>query len=378
MNDESSEFHEELSAPGLSSNKADNQSPGEMLREARLAHDYTIEDLYAQTKLTRKTLQALEENDFDALSQPVFARGYYRQCAKVLDLDADQLVAAYVAFAGEPRTPRPAPPSSVGLIPQDVTPRGRRRFGLLILLVIVLAVIAGVVLLLPSIRMPGSHARHGGNTTVLLSGKPSDSDTGSDSGSAAANGDPAADSNPGAGAEAGQAAKSGGSSGIAAGGTPDIAGNAQPAPTGQTPGGRNVSRTLGMGDAGGTADTKASADTNTPAQADTGAGQDATGGGNAGGQGGTSAPQVPANQLTLRFKKRSWVSVKDANGNRMLSGIYESGDTKTLSGTPPYKVVLGVATGVGVSIGGRKVDVGGQTAGNGTAHLTIAARGSNG
>src|SRR5690625_4149762 len=83
---------EEAVAQGLVANKAERQTPGEMLREARISHDYSVADLCAQTMLSKRTIEALEDNSFEALSQPVFARGYYRKCAKVLGMDADALM----------------------------------------------------------------------------------------------------------------------------------------------------------------------------------------------------------------------------------------------------------------------------------------------
>ncbi len=114
---------DEAASPGLTRNKSDGLTPGEILREGRLAHDYTVEDLCAQTKLSHHTVEALEENDFQSLSQPVFARGYYRQCAKVLDLDIDRLMAAYTEIVGDAPKPRIDHRSvGAGVIPMDVTP----------------------------------------------------------------------------------------------------------------------------------------------------------------------------------------------------------------------------------------------------------------
>lgn len=70
-------------------------SPGAMIREARGRAHFSLEDMAAHTKLARSTLDALERDDYKALLEPVYVRGYYRKCAKVLELDEERLIAAY-------------------------------------------------------------------------------------------------------------------------------------------------------------------------------------------------------------------------------------------------------------------------------------------
>ncbi len=81
-------------------------SPGAIIREARERVHYSIDDMVAHTKLSRATLQALERDDARAL-EPVYIRGYFRKCAKVLDLDEERLIAAYQARVApkEPEAP---------------------------------------------------------------------------------------------------------------------------------------------------------------------------------------------------------------------------------------------------------------------------------
>ncbi len=74
---------------------APSPSPGAQIRVARERRHWSVDDLAAQTKLARHTLEALERDDFDALLEPVYVRGYYRKCAKVLEIDDDALIAAY-------------------------------------------------------------------------------------------------------------------------------------------------------------------------------------------------------------------------------------------------------------------------------------------
>lgn len=80
-------------------------SPGALIRMARERRRLSQEDLAQQTKLSRATVDALERDDFGALLEPVYVRGYYRKCAKILELGEEGLIAAYNRRVG-PTTPR--------------------------------------------------------------------------------------------------------------------------------------------------------------------------------------------------------------------------------------------------------------------------------
>lgn len=73
------------------------ESPGQMIRRVRERAGMSLEDLAGQIKLSRSTLDALERDDFAHLGQPVYVRGYYRKCAKILPLSEQELLAGYEA-----------------------------------------------------------------------------------------------------------------------------------------------------------------------------------------------------------------------------------------------------------------------------------------
>lgn len=81
------------------------ESPGAQIREARERRGYSLDDLAIQTKLSRSALDALERDDFGALLEPVYVRGYYRKCAKVLGLSDQRLIEAYTKQV-TPKTPQ--------------------------------------------------------------------------------------------------------------------------------------------------------------------------------------------------------------------------------------------------------------------------------
>ena len=87
--------------------------------------------------------------------------------------------------------------------------------------------------------------------------------------------------------------------------------------------------------------------------------------------GGGSGPATQEAQLALRFSEVSWVSVYDGSGRRLEEGFNAPDSTRTVSGTPPLKVVLGNAPGVAVQLNGQKVALDGLVHRDGTARFLL-------
>jgi len=84
-------------------------SLGKMLREAREQLNLSIVDVAAQIKFAPRQIEALEADDFKQLPEMAFLRGFVRSYAKILNLDAQKLLAAIPqAQAPEPEL---VPPS---------------------------------------------------------------------------------------------------------------------------------------------------------------------------------------------------------------------------------------------------------------------------
>ena len=68
---------------------------------------------------------------------------------------------------------------------------------------------------------------------------------------------------------------------------------------------------------------------------------------------------VPARAAALRmhFAEDSWAEVYDAHGERLFYDIGSADSTRTVSGTPPLKVVLGNPLGVSLELDGRPVSI---------------------
>ena len=66
--------------------------PGELLRAARLEQGLSIEDVARQMRLSVRQVTALEEDDYTKLASGTFLRGFVRNYAKLLQMDAAPLL----------------------------------------------------------------------------------------------------------------------------------------------------------------------------------------------------------------------------------------------------------------------------------------------
>jgi cytoskeletal protein RodZ len=115
---------------------------GEQLREAREARGFDLFRVERDTKIRLKYLEALESGDFAELPAEVYARGFLRNYASYLGLDADELVDQWRRETGE----RPAS-SPVLTAPTPVRVRREFRFERIH---VVIAAVAVVVLIVAS------------------------------------------------------------------------------------------------------------------------------------------------------------------------------------------------------------------------------------
>lgn len=78
--------------------------PGRVLAEARAARNLTVVEVAQQLKLSATQVEALEADAYERLPGPVFVRGFVRNYARLLELDADGLAGK----VGLPHAPSPA------------------------------------------------------------------------------------------------------------------------------------------------------------------------------------------------------------------------------------------------------------------------------
>ncbi len=91
-------------------------TPGQALAAKRGERGLSIEQVEASTRIRANHLRALEADQLDKLPAPVYTKGYLRNYATYLGLDADELLAAL------PRNGRP-PSLALGMEESERRPR---------------------------------------------------------------------------------------------------------------------------------------------------------------------------------------------------------------------------------------------------------------
>lgn len=336
-------------------------SPGALIRRARERARMTPEELAAQTKLARSTLEALERDDFNILNEPVYVRGYYRKCSKVLDISEKELLDAYEARVA-PRSP--VLPAKLRLASgSELGTTGRLPIPLAAVGAVAAIVISGLIWLArgepnnsvpPTVSakadamMPESTAVPVPAVTTLGAGVEAASSplTQTPALMEAASSPVAAPVPapvPAASTQAPTAATSAS--------TPAPVATAKPAPASVPAPSAAPNHSLPLL----AAQSLASKPPAAPAAASAPA----------------MAPTGGSATMTLDFSITSWARVDDASGKTLLNGLMRAGDKQTLNGAAPLKIFLGNAPGVKATVNGKSVDLTKYTAANNTARLSI-------
>jgi cytoskeleton protein RodZ len=87
----------------------------------------------------------------------------------------------------------------------------------------------------------------------------------------------------------------------------------------------------------------------------------------------TSGAQV---RVALRFSGESWVEVYDPANQPLVYQLFDAGQAREVSATPPLRVFIGQAGAVAVTIDGKRVDLAALTKRDATARFTIGAGGT--
>lgn len=120
---------ENLSEEPLQQPVPEKFSPGEILRRTRKERGLSVEDVIDGMGITRATLNALENDDFDRLPSPLFVKGYVKIYCALLDLpDQDLLVNLEQSMSDlgihqrEPAIKFPPAPNRIGRFLKNVLP----------------------------------------------------------------------------------------------------------------------------------------------------------------------------------------------------------------------------------------------------------------
>jgi transcriptional regulator with XRE-family HTH domain len=113
---------------------------GERLRAAREEKELTLDEVAEQTKIPRNYLEALEEESLDAFTSPLHARGFLRNYALFLGLDAEELTGKYI----EPQTNPRAKQGTTMTAPQTLASPRRSTLATDALLLLAVAVLVAL------------------------------------------------------------------------------------------------------------------------------------------------------------------------------------------------------------------------------------------
>jgi len=79
--------------------------PGDRLQAARIQQGLSLDDVATRMHLSGAILEAIEENDFEEITAPIFVKGYLRAYARIVSLDEDEMIDQYVNYYSEDDPP---------------------------------------------------------------------------------------------------------------------------------------------------------------------------------------------------------------------------------------------------------------------------------
>lgn len=116
---------------------------GNKLREAREARGLTLEEVEEETKIRRKYLQALEEEQFQILPGPIYAKAFLKNYARFLNIDVEETLEEYNRqFTGDPPPEEPVKPAEERIKRAKVDIPGKPRYWLYLAAAVVVAGLA--------------------------------------------------------------------------------------------------------------------------------------------------------------------------------------------------------------------------------------------
>lgn len=283
-------------------------APGAALAAARKAQNLSVADAARQLKLSVHQIEALETGSFDKLPGPIFVRGFMRNYARLLRLDAEEVLRSVSSDIPPPPLVEGAPASTEIPFP----PARSRRWphyaiaGLLLIGAVAVYEFYWLGNELTEVK-PAPVAGVADRTPVTPM-------------------TPATPITPVTPvAVTGEAAQ------------PAAAAAAQEAKTADEP---------------PTAATREAAVTAAPGEDD-------------------RSPKPGQHQVLLAFDQASWVNIRDGSGKVIFSRLNQPGTEQRVYGVPPLSLVIGNAPGVRLSYDGSSVDLQQHTMKLNVARLTL-------
>lgn len=324
-----------------------SSSPGSRLRRAREARGQSVHEVAFALKLSPRQIEALERDDFDALPGMAFVRGFMRNYARYLGLDATPLLDGVQRLAGVGSPDLSPIRNADGDLPSGGSPR-RGSFPSGLVVVVLLVLVAAGWYFDWFQTEPGSSASSQ-NVELTPSFAPAPMQPIPS---------PSAPSTLVLPAPIGEPAASAGDAGAAPEPAPaaavvaPVAEPAAPADAAEATGAEPAA-TAAAGQEGARAVAEAE-----------------------GAPAATAAPTtepaalVSGSQLSFRFAADSWVEVRDGAGSILHSGTNRAGSARIVQGTPPFALVVGNAASVTLEFNGQPVDLAAHVRGS-VARLTL-------
>lgn len=327
-----------------------NQTIGQVLREVREARGESVADVAYALKLTSRQVEAMETEQYDLLPGPAFVRGFLRNYARHLGVDADAIIAA-LHLESDGQAVKLAPVRNAeGVMPNG----GEARKALAPAVVVTLGM--SLIILLgwyfdwfkvddgePAANVPAERSAFG----VAPDELPAPSRA--EEMAAPVPAPLTTESEPPASAALPTAPAAQPVTPPAQAATPP-----QPAATALVPPGAvsgantaPVSPATSPSAAEPVQPSPAAA----PAEAETGA---ATGEG-----------------LVFKLEGESWIQVRDRDGAIILTALGTPGSTRSVQGNPPFSLIVGNAARVSLTFNGRAVDMVPHTGSGGVARLRV-------
>ena len=79
--------------------------PGDRLQAARIQQGLSLEDVAHRMHLSLDILKAIEDNNFEEITAPIFVKGYLRAYARIVSLNEDEMILQYRDFYSEEDPP---------------------------------------------------------------------------------------------------------------------------------------------------------------------------------------------------------------------------------------------------------------------------------
>lgn len=104
--------------------------PGQRLKKARELRGLSVDQVVSELRLSRRIVEGMEADDYAALPEPAFVRGYMRRYAQLVKLSPDDIATRFdQSYAADMTTPEPdaRPRNPVQILGDLARPRLRLR-----------------------------------------------------------------------------------------------------------------------------------------------------------------------------------------------------------------------------------------------------------